>query len=92
MPQQVLSELQRIAIKGKGKDKEAAKIALFFVEKLKKDKKIVIKKVKAKTADDALIILAKRTNAVATLDKGLIKKLKNVTKIINIRQKKYINV
>ena len=77
-----INELEGIS----GKDKPAAKLALSLI-KAKKLK--IIKTNEKKSVDD--LILDMNNVIVATLDKELIRKLKEKgTKIIRLRQKKYL--
>ena len=79
-----INELERIM----GKDKPAAKLALSLI-KAKKLK--ILKTSEKKSVDD--LILGMNEVIVATLDKELIRRLKEKgTKIIRLRQKKYLVV
>ena len=79
-----INELERIM----GKDKPAAKLALSLI-KAKKLK--ILKTSEKKSVDD--LILGMNDVIVATLDKELIRRLKEKgTKIIRLRQKKYLVV
>lgn len=85
LPQQVADELKKLSKKGKGKDKEAACLALEIA------RKACVRKVSARNADDALLVLASK-NILATMDKELRKRFKKAGKgrILSIRQKKYL--
>lgn len=86
VPFQVLNELEKLKKKAKkGKDKDAAELALQLIE-LKKIEKI---KAKGETADEVILNLVKedKKNIVATLDRGMRKILKIA---IMLRGKKLI--
>lgn len=88
---QVIYELETLAKKTKGKDKEAALLAFEFIKKIK---------IKAKKgyADTAILQAAfmlkdagEKNFVVATMDKALRQKLKRAKiRILTIRQKKYL--
>ena len=86
LPHQVIDELNELTSTGKGKDKEAAALAL----QISKD--FEIKKVTAKSADDAVLALSVG-NVIATMDKELRKRFKNAKKgkILSIRQRKHLS-
>ncbi len=85
LPEQVLKELKGISTSGKGKDREAALLALQITNNFG------IQKIDAKSADDALLMLASG-NVLATMDKELRKRFKKgkSARVIAIRQKKYL--
>ena len=85
LPEQVLKELMEISTSGKGKDREAALLALQLANNFE------IRKIDEKSADDALLKLASR-NVLATMDKELRKRFKKgkSARVIAIRQKKYL--
>ena len=85
LPEQVLKELMEISTSGKGKDREAALLALQLANNFE------IRKIDEKSADDALLKLASR-NVLATMDKELRKRFKKGkgARVIAIRQKKYL--
>lgn len=85
LPQQVIQELKALSEAGKGKDKEAASLALQI------SKEFEIQKIPGKTADDALLKLA-ANNILATMDRELRKRFKNDKKgrVISIRQKNHL--
>lgn len=84
----VIKELEKLSAK-KGKDSKNAKIAL----KLIKSKRIEILKSKERTADKAIIKLCDKKTMVATDDKELRKKLKNLgIKTIYLRAKKRVAI
>lgn len=79
-----IGELEKIAVKQKGKHKQAAKLALKLI-KAKRLKKI---RTEAGNVDD---ILLKQDAVIATQDKALIRRLKKAKKkVIQLRQKKYL--
>jgi len=86
LPEQVLKELMEISTSGKGKDREAALLALQIANNFE------IQKIDAKSADDALLKLASG-NVLATMDKELRKRFKKgkSARVIAIRQKKYLS-
>ena len=80
-----VDELKKIIDTGKGKDKDAAKLALGLVENRK------VEKIKTKegTVDDLIISLD--GYIVATQDKELKRRLKEKdVKVISLRQKNYL--
>ncbi|MEK6852620.1 MAG: PIN domain-containing protein [Nanoarchaeota archaeon] len=86
VPSQVFKELQWISkrkIKAKGKDREAAAVALLLI----KDFKII--ETHAESVDNACLELAEG-NCLATLDADLRKRFKK-GKILVIKQKKYLS-
>lgn len=98
----LLSELERICpgyklvVPGsvvaelKGLEEKAAPLAFSILNKFVKQKKVAVIK-SEKSADKAILELAKAANAVATMDRLLAAKLKKVGKrIIKVRQKKYL--
>ena len=87
VPAQVIEELEKLSMIGKVADREAAKIALVFLEKWN------VKVLDAGgNADEAIESLAVENKAkVATMDKLLAKRLKkSKIQILKIRQKKRI--
>jgi rRNA-processing protein FCF1 len=87
VPSQVIEELEKLSMTGKIADREAAKIALVFLEKWN------VNVLEAEgNADEAIESLALKNKAkVATMDKLLAKKLeKSKIQILKIRQKKRI--
>lgn len=89
VPQQVILELEKIIKFSKGKEKAVAELTLQMLNKLASDGKISVKRIKAENADYALIKLDKKDCIIATLDKELMKKLKNA-KLLGIKQFKYL--
>jgi len=84
----VIKELEKLSAK-KGKESKNAKIAL----KLIKSKRVEILKSKVKTTDKAIIKLCDKKMIVATDDRELRKKLKNLgIKTIYLRAKKKIGI
>lgn len=83
-----IEELKSIIENQKGKNKDAAKLALKLIQ-LKKIK--AIKTEKNVYADTAIVNTATKEFIVATQDKGLKRRLKgkNIS-IITLRQKKYL--
>jgi rRNA-processing protein FCF1 len=82
-----LKELDNIIEKQKGKDKEAAKLALLLI----KSKDIDIIKSKGNYADREILDIADKDFIIATQDASLRKALKNKgTKTIVLRNKKYL--
>jgi rRNA-processing protein FCF1 len=82
----VLDELAKIARK-KGKDSTAAKMSLEMI----KEKNLKVLESKEKEADMSLLDYGKKGYVVATQDKKLREKLRKAgTRIIYIRQKKYV--
>ncbi|MEM7828178.1 MAG: hypothetical protein QW561_02435 [Candidatus Aenigmatarchaeota archaeon] len=80
----VIKELERIA-KGRGKSAKDAKIALQIAKRIK------IIKSKSADADIELLRLGKQGHIICTLDKELIKRLKQVgADVIALRQRKYL--
>ena len=94
LPSLVIEELKIKSNEGKGKDKEAASLALMLIESWKKQNRLEIKEIKAEYADDAIIELASKNKGdcfVATHDKELMAKLKKgKIALIGIRQKKFL--
>ncbi len=92
VPEQVINELIKLgsSTKSKGKDREAALLALQQV------KNFEIHKVPAKNADEAVLKLSqeKQGNILATMDKELRKRFKKDKrgKLLLIRQKKYLTL
>jgi len=90
LPFQALKEIEMLSKTArKGKDREAAKMALQLTKKF-----IKVEKISARNADDAALNLAIQEKAsLATLDKGLMKKAgENGVKTVGIRQKSYIDL
>ncbi|MEM5805109.1 MAG: PIN domain-containing protein [Candidatus Aenigmatarchaeota archaeon] len=82
----VLEELKRMS-QSKGKKGNYAKLALILL----KEKNVKILDMRNKNTDDALINFAKKNYVIATNDKELRKKLKELNfKIIYLRGKKKI--
>lgn len=87
--QQTLDELENIKTRQRGRNKEAAKLAIGLI----KAKNINILSTAIKHADDAILKMAKKDCFVATQDKNLKKRLKTAgLKVITLRQKKYLTV
>jgi len=84
VPMQVIDELKKLS-KAKSRDSKYATLALHLLEKYKTEAKIQIEDFMAEAADDALLELDKKGNAIATLDSELRHKIRNA-KIIVIRQ------
>ncbi|MBI4149966.1 DNA-binding protein [Candidatus Woesearchaeota archaeon] len=81
------NELENIIQKQRGKQKEAAKLALALV----KAKNINTLPSASKNVDDALVALADKDTFIATQDVVLKRRLKGkVGGIITLRQKKYL--
>ncbi len=89
MPEQIISELKKLSLSKKLKDREAALVALHLIEKYLQEAKIKIKKVRAEDADSALLKFDRKGNAIATLDNALKQKIK-YARIITIRQIKHL--
>lgn len=77
-----VDELDKIVKEQKGKDREAAKLALKLVSKVK------VIKVKEGIVDDLLVEMDRKGDYILTQDRELKKRLKN---LIFIRQKKYLD-
>jgi len=96
LPSQVINELEKKSKEGKGEDKKASHYALVLVKEWEKNNSLSIKKVEAKSADDAIINLALENKGncfVATHDKELMKKLKKAKiAVIGVRQKKFLEI
>ena len=96
LPSQIVSELEKKSKEGKGEDKKASHYALVLVKEWEKNNSLEIKKVEAKSADDAIISLALENKGncfVATHDKELMKKLKKAKiAVIGVRQKKFLEI
>ena len=84
IPDKVIDELKKLS-KAKSRDSKYATLALHLLEKYKTEAKIQIEDFMAEAADDALLELDKKGNAIATLDSELRHKIRNA-KIIVIRQ------
>ena len=85
VPEQVIEELLRFRESNK-KIGKSARVALEIISK-KNVKKV---EVKGKNADDALVALSGKA-IIASLDKGLLKKLKEKNVMtLSLRQKKFI--
>lgn len=84
VPMQVIGELEKLS-KAKSRDNKYATLALHLLERYKKEAKIQVKDFMAEAADDALLELDNKGNAIATLDSGLRHRIRNA-KIIVIRQ------
>ena len=85
VPEQVINELTKIGETGKGKDRDAALLALQIASRFE------IRKIEARNADEALLKLASG-NVLATMDKVLRKRFKKgkSARVLAIRQKKYL--
>ena len=98
LPQKVLLELRRLE-KGKGKDKFHASLSLSMIEKSLAGKKVMIKGVTSRNADEEIIRLieeigkkGKEKINVGTMDKNLSARIKKYNaNIIKIRQKRYLS-
>lgn len=89
VPEMVFFELQKLARSKELKEREAAKLALAVME-AEKIKRIKTER-KGDRAFEEIIKNAKDEEiAVATLDEELMKRLKNVAKIVLIRKKSFI--
>ncbi|MBT3408048.1 hypothetical protein HOK68_03635 [Candidatus Woesearchaeota archaeon] len=90
-----LKELNQLKNKGSGKDSNAAKMALSWIDDLIKRKALKILKVPSNLlVDDQIIKIASTENVyVATQDKELSNKLKKIgTKLIKLRQKNRLEI
>jgi len=86
-----IDELERIAEKQKGKNKEAAKFALKLIKQ--KSLKRIGKIQDTRDVDDIILDLDKTNLIVATQDKALKKRLRqNKILVIVLRQKKYLMI
>ena len=94
IPSQVVKELKKKSTEGKREDKEAAHLALILLKEWEKRGHLSIKDTKAKSADDAILLLALENKGncfVATHDKELMKKLKKAKiALIGVKQKKFL--
>lgn len=84
-----IQELENIITKGKGKEKQEAKVTLELI----KQKNIeILKTERSIYVDDYIVELAKKSNyIIATQDRALIQRLKLYKiKVISLRQKKYL--
>ena len=82
-----IDELKKIAKEQRGKHKKNALIALQMVNKFKLK---IIKTTTFKNVDEIIEEKAKKGYAIATQDMALKRKLKHKTKLIFLRQKKYV--
>ena len=89
-PMQVMDELEKLS-KAKSRDSKYATLALHLLEKYKTEAKIQVENFTAEAADDALLELDKKGNAIATLDSGLRHRIRNA-KIIVIRQFNHLEI
>ena len=80
-------ELKKIINEQKGKNKKNAQIALQMVDKFKFK---IIKTKTFKNVDEIIEEKAEEGYTIATQDMALKRKLKNKTKIVFLRQKKYV--
>jgi len=89
IPEPVFNEIRKIAME-RGVRGEGAGTVLQIILKFKREGKLFLRKTEAKFADDSVLELAKKTKSIAaTLDGGLIKRLrKERVKILKIRNKK----
>ena len=90
-----LKELNQLKNKGSGKDSNAAKMALSWIDDLIKRKALKILKVPSNLlVDDQIIKIASTENVyVATQDKELSNKLKKIgKKLIKLRQKNRLEI
>ena len=89
-----IDELRKIVLKQKGKDKEAAKIAIQIVERRVKQKSLNITAFSKETGvDDILVELADKDTIIATQDKELKRRIKEKGgKIIILKSKKYLQL
>jgi rRNA-processing protein FCF1 len=88
----VVGELKKLKENARKKeDKDSAGLALQILNKNIKSKKIKVIKTK-ENADKAIRKLAKKEDIVATLDRGLKKKLKGKARILSIRQRKKLEI
>lgn len=78
-----IDELNKIIIEQKGKDKEAAKLALEIIKG-----KVEVLETKKGYVDDILVGLAGKDTLIATQDQELKRRVK--TGVIVIKQKKYL--
>lgn len=78
-----INELNYLTEKGKGKDKDAAKLALQMIGKFK-----IIKTETDENVDDILAKLSDENTYIITQDKELKKRIKK--NLIVLRQKKYL--
>jgi len=96
IPQKVFSELQKLE-KSKGMDKFAASLALEIIEKLLSKKKLEIKGIEARNADDEIVKLVeemqkKEKIKVCTMDRKLADRVKKLgAGMVKIKQKKRIS-
>ena len=88
---EVPKELLRLAESGSGKDERSARMAL---QMLKRYGVRTLKYRKVfKSADDAILFIADRNDAVATQDRILRRKLKEKgIRLIGLRQKQYLKI
>lgn len=89
-----VDELKKIIDTQKGKDREAAKVALQIIDKKAKQKSLNITAFsKESEVDDILVELAKDGAIVATQDKELKKRIESVGgKIIILKSKSYLQM
>lgn len=90
VPEQVIEEFKKLSLSKRTRDREAALVALYLVEKYEKEGKIKIKKVEAEEADSAILKFDKKDSIIATLDKVLKQKIRNA-RVITIRQSKHLS-
>jgi len=92
----IIKELEKLAEKArKARDKESAKVALQILKENIKERKIKIVRTKEKAeegADEAIINAVKRGDVVATMDRGLKKRLKGKARILSIRKGKKLEI
>jgi uncharacterized protein len=91
---QSIDELKKIVEKQKGKDREAAKIAIQIIERRVKQKSLNITAFSKETGvDDILVELADKDTIIATQDKELKRRIKEKGgKIIILKSKKYLQL
>ncbi|MEM4245542.1 MAG: ribonuclease VapC [Candidatus Nanoarchaeia archaeon] len=80
----VAEELNKIIKEQKGKNKEAAKLALSIIKGIKN------LETEGKSVDEKLANLSDKNTIIATQDKQLKKKIKG--QVITVRQKKYLQL
>ncbi len=84
----VIEELEKLKKEAKkGKDKEIAELAMKILNKNIEEKKVMVLRTDG-PADDAIVKLAEKEDAVATMDKELKERLEGKARILSIRQKK----